>query len=539
MQTTVQKLSGVITAVTIVICALCHTCLTCTIEPPFREHKVIAITASTQAQLDRINTILTTYCEVRTLSEEGVHLDRRALLIVTPQQFEALRLASTTSSHQPFDRHTIPPITVLSDDLEDTLAKAPKQRSGYKRRNFLRVGRPASVLGLDEDFYSQFSTLRDLQNKWSELSELYSPHMTQTVVGRSYEGRDIIALRIGKTDSDDPKRIFINGLQHAREWIAAHVPTYIAESLAVSASAGDDALARLLEKVEVIIVPVVNPDGYVYSHESFRFQRKNRRRAGCRSDLRDGVDLNRNWGKNFSGGESPGINPCTDTFFGTNAFSEPETRAIRNLILDTPGIDAHVDFHSYGALVLGPWSHTKDINDKPPRAKEHCDVGTFVGRAMTKIHGLEYTLGKGTDLYVVGGTMTDWVAGENIVSLTIELRPSFASENGGTGFLLSEDEILPTCQEGLEAVKALLQFSADPRSVSGACSSSDKSPLPNPEVDGDRADTEDTGIDIAFVLGMSLGGLLLIVLIGLIILVARRAKRSPTSIAEQEDVPVE
>lgn len=502
----------------------------CSIIPPFRQHKVITLRISSQAGLDRITKILTTYCEVKSLTDDVLRVHQQALLIVTPEQFEALRSASIDRRGNQNYQDDLPRITVVSYDLEATLNAAPKQHSGYRRKNFMTTRSGSSVLRLDEDFYSRFSSFGDLVNKWSDLTQLYSPYVTQQVLGRSYEGRDIIALRIGTTDPDNPKRIFLNGLQHAREWIASHAPTYIAESLAVSAATGDGELARLLKDIEVIIAPLVNPDGYIYSHTSFRLQRKNRRLAGCPTKQSDGVDLNRNWGKNFSGGDFPGTSPCSETFFGSEAFSEPETGAIRKFFMETSGIQAHLDFHSFGQLVLGPWSYTNDTRDEPPRDEENCGLGVALAEAMTQSYGLQYYFGKGTVLYVVGGTMTDWVADQNILSYTIELRPSFNLGSSGflghQGFLLAEDEILPTCKEGLEAVKTLLRFTDDPSSFSGQCSQSEGSILPNPDNDGgDKTETNSSSSDFAFVLGISLGGVAFIVLVALIIIVARRARR--------------
>lgn len=48
----------------------------------------------------------------------------------------------------------------------------------------------------------------------------------------------------------------------------------------------------ILDRVDLVFIPVANPDGYVYSHHTDRFWNKNRRpvSASC-----NGVDLNRNF----------------------------------------------------------------------------------------------------------------------------------------------------------------------------------------------------------------------------------------------------
>ena len=96
------------------------------------------------------------------------------------------------------------------------------------------------------------------------------------------------------------------------------------------------------------LVPVLNPDGYEYSRTKDRYWRKNRRKnSGSKCDegilhhgFEDaangvmvdsyGVDLNRNFGKEF--GTASSGNPCDDTYRGTEAFSEPESAALRDYI---------------------------------------------------------------------------------------------------------------------------------------------------------------------------------------------------------------
>lgn len=68
-----------------------------------------------------------------------------------------------------------------------------------------------------------------------------------------------------------------------------------------------------------------------------------------------GVDANRNFGYHWlTGGSSR--NPCLETYAGPSAFSEPESRALRDVILENKdNIAMYVSLHAYSQMWLLPW----------------------------------------------------------------------------------------------------------------------------------------------------------------------------------------
>ena len=83
------------------------------------------------------------------------------------------------------------------------------------------------------------------------------------------------------------------------------------------------------------------------------------------------VDPNRDWGFNW-GLKGASKNPChgkmicsssgvlkyfsSETYRGAYSFSEPETRAVRDFILDRQSsIEMYLTLHSYGQMFLYPW----------------------------------------------------------------------------------------------------------------------------------------------------------------------------------------
>lgn len=100
-------------------------------------------------------------------------------------------------------------------------------------------------------------------------------------------------------------------------------------------------------------MPVLNPDGYVYSHEYDRFWKKSRSQhvAKPSGGLLDsamtwlqqkrtggekicyGVDLDRNWLYHW-GKRGSSKAPCNEFYAGPAPFSEPETKAVSDFLMD-------------------------------------------------------------------------------------------------------------------------------------------------------------------------------------------------------------
>lgn len=87
-----------------------------------------------------------------------------------------------------------------------------------------------------------------------------------------------------------------------------------------------------MKSVDWYILPVLNPDGYEYSHRVDRLWRKNRHINGKCA----GTDLNRNFGYKW-GGVGASREPCRETFAGSHPFSEPESAAVSNFIQSQSG----------------------------------------------------------------------------------------------------------------------------------------------------------------------------------------------------------
>ncbi len=260
-------------------------------------------------------------------------------------------------------------------------------------------------------------------------------------IGTTVEGRPIWGLEIGKRASGpDPRPVVaLNALTHAREPEGMQAVFYFIDDLL--ARYGTDPFATyLLEHRRIHIVPVVNPDGYAYNQTiapgGGGAWRKNRVNNGSSF----GVDLNRNfsvhWGFD-NVGSSP--TPSSDAYRGPAAFSEPESRAQRDLhaaLRPRTGLS----FHTYSDLFLHAWSYAPVATADSAAFYEWDDEGTF---------GVSYLAGQPARvLYTANGDFCDWTYGD---TLTKPRSYAWSPEVGtdDDGFWPPPSRIVPLARENL------------------------------------------------------------------------------------------
>jgi len=298
------------------------------------------------------------------------------------------------------------------------------------------------------DFYDAYHNYSEIVAYYQTLANTHPTLITFIAnVGNSLEGRAIPAIHVTAGTATTKKKIFFNGGQHAREWIAPATVTYIVEQLLVG-YATDAAIKRLLDNIEFVVVPLVNADGYSFTWTNTRLWRKNRRPNTGGSY---GVDLNRNWDDHW-GGEGSSSNPTSDTYHGTAPFSEPETKAVSDYVLRTGPFLGAIDYHSYSQLVLRPYGWTTAL---PPNDAAAKAVGDGIAAAIRATTGLVYTSEPSWQLYYTAGTAQDWyyAPAKIPISFTIELR-----DTGNYGFQLPATQIRPTGQENWEAFKFFANY---------------------------------------------------------------------------------
>ncbi len=259
------------------------------------------------------------------------------------------------------------------------------------------------------------------------------------------DGRAVRAIEIGgniRYRNPAKPTFLLMGAHHAREWPSAELAMEFAMDLAQSYGK-NERITRLLNRARVIVVPVVNVDGFTYSRQDGEYvdlrevdgggtatvlgtpgrayMRKNCRFVDGQDNpdgscaglattpgaFGPGVDLNRNYG-GFWGGPGASDLQADPTYRGAGAFSEPETQNIQDLIR-TEQITMLISNHTYSNLVLRPngVNPLTVAHDGKPVGDAPDEEGLKrLGARMTAQNG--YANIHGWQLYDTTGTTEDY-----------------------------------------------------------------------------------------------------------------------------------
>jgi len=295
------------------------------------------------------------------------------------------------------------------------------------------------TLGSHAGFFTYNEYLAHLDNLHNTYPNFVSEKTPLSTL--SVEGRPIYYVRIANDSvpGDKPKVLY-TGMIHAREPITMQHLVFFMYYIMENYDS-DPSIKYLVDNAELYLVPVVNPDGYLFNIQTNPngggMWRKNRRLNAGGSF---GVDLNRNFGFMWGYdniGSSP--TPTSETFRGTAPFSEPETQAIRNLCLALPFTSA-LNYHSFSNLLLYSWGYITSTTPDDNILRRH-------GRILTSDNGYAYGV-VSLLLYTVNGGSDDWMYGEQVSKPKIfAYTPEVGSSDDG--FWPAVNRIIPLCQENM------------------------------------------------------------------------------------------
>ncbi len=298
-------------------------------------------------------------------------------------------------------------------------------------------------LGSMGGYFTYQEMLDELDSMRAKYPNLITTRQIINPSDLTHQGRPIYWVRISDnadTDEAEPEA-FYNALHHAREPLSLSQLIYFMWYLLENY--GSDAnISALLDRSELYFVPMINPDGYIYNENNNPngggMWRKNRRNNGNGTF---GVDLNRNYGYNWAfNNQGSSGNSSSDTYRGPSAFSEPETRNIRDFS-EAHDFKVCFNYHTYGNSIVYPWAYN---------GLETGDSLYYrtVSPMFTKFNNYIYGTGTQTVGYTSNGDADDWQYGEQSTkNKTMVYTPEVGS--GDFGFWPPSSEITTICQSTL------------------------------------------------------------------------------------------
>lgn len=327
--------------------------------------------------------------------------------------------------------------------IHEDMSKYLQSRLDNPSSKSLQIGQ-----GSMGGYFTYSETLSYIDSMQLEYSNIMS---VPTSIGQTIEGNDIMAYKISDNpgSAESEPQCLITGLHHAREPMSIIAPLYFTQWL-LSNYGTNDMATYMVDNREIWIVPVLNVDGYLYNEQiepnGGGMWRKNKRdndQDGTFDPNYDGVDLNRNygygWGYN-NNGSSP--DPTSETYRGTEAFSEPETEAIRQFCISNDFKTA-LNFHTFGDLFIYPGE---------PDGTTFPDQFLFREYSHDATKGNGYVFGNGPETvqYATNGDSDAWMYGEQtekdkIMAFTPEIGNQFDYFWAPTGRIieLAEENLYP------------------------------------------------------------------------------------------------
>ncbi|KAI4877058.1 hypothetical protein NFI96_011301, partial [Prochilodus magdalenae] len=374
------------------------------------------------------------------------------------------------------DKHKIS-YSVLMDNTEELIEQ--------QTRNETTDPRSGSVTS------ERYLSLEDIYYWMNKTSQEYPEMVKIILIGSSFEKRPLYVLKLSGRRPEVDKAMWMDCGIHAREWISpAFCVFFVKYALTYYNQVSD--ITSMMNKMDIYVLPVLNPDGYKYSWMSkeihflhyfsitrlivskqTRMWRKNR--SVRENEDCVGVDLNRNFDASWCTAGASSYS-CSEIYCGQFPESEPEVTAVAKFLRshkDT--VKLYFSIHSYSQKLLFPYSYTFE------QAHNHAELDylhfnsiisqeNFIGgltsdqcaislelakeasQKIRRFYGKQYRYGPGAEtIYLAPGGSDDWAYNQGIqYSFTFELQ-----DQGKYGFLLPPSLISSACNEALLAVKSI------------------------------------------------------------------------------------
>ncbi|OWA50155.1 Carboxypeptidase B [Hypsibius exemplaris] len=411
----------------------------------YKGYKVYLLTLETQAQLDFLNRMNDDLLTKDLAGEVELWTERNQLTKALPQTVnmmvspredkEFLRLINGQTIQHKVE---IPDLSVL---LEEESYISPSDQ------------RVISEGGMTWTAYHRYSTI---ERFLETLATNYSAIVEKSTLGKSYEGRNLYLMKIGKPRADGKTKpaVWMDAQIHAREWIACATVTYMMNKL-VTEYGLNETVTRMVDQIDWYVLPVINVDGYEFTHTNERLNRLTRQINPFSSRI--GADPNRNYDHKWML-QGATQQAGTEIYAGPFPFSEPENLHLTEAVLQRRNqIKTLLTFHSAVQMWLLPWGYDLIY---PDDYQDLMQMGVRATDALTAVYGTRYAVGSSTELLgAAAGATDDWGKAKAGVkySVTVELRNprGFGAPSTASSFILPPEQIIPSGLETFEAIRVV------------------------------------------------------------------------------------
>lgn len=375
--------------------------------------------------------------------------------------------AAEENPHQEFQVQLGDSFTPVLDEYRDLAASMDKNRNGIvesgeilpegtTRLGNIQVDQPDYTFGVKHHlagwanpYADAYPSAAKIGENLEQMEKAYPDLVHRESIGKTAEGRDIWAVRVGKNSGKPKPEVLVIGGHHAREWAGNGAVTTTMTTM-LEAYGRDPELTADVDKMDHWFVPLANPDGYEFSRNADPGWRKNRsHHAGVEGV---GTDLNRNYRADYRfPGDSPSRtdddagasdDPHALTYRGPHALSEKESQAITDFVDTHPDLKGVLDVHGFGRMILYPGAATKE------RAAQYEAVAGKINEALD----VKYTPLAIPDLYPTSGDLSAYAEKRGVLSMALEI---------GTSFQPSPDKVKDITNRGSKAILAYLDQVAE------------------------------------------------------------------------------
>lgn len=270
------------------------------------------------------------------------------------------------------------------------------------------------------------------------------------VIGKSVDGRDLYALKLGTGKEE----ILVNASHHAREHITTNVVMEMADQYAhlfkTNGSMNGYGVRSILQKSAIYFVPMVNPDGVSLVQlgagsaknkaAALKLNGGSSNFAAWKANVR-GVDLNRNYPADWKNICCDPGKPSSQNYKGPKALSEPEAKAMADFV-QKRSFKTSASYHSSGQIIF--WHFYQS------GARKSRDLA--IARKVSQKTGYSLVAARSNPS---GGGFNDWfIQNEQKPGVTIEVSPyvgnrpvplvyfsSIWQQNNSIGLMLANEKI--------------------------------------------------------------------------------------------------